>query len=34
MDEYASLVGRFKAERAEALAKYHDLSEDIVRTVS
>jgi phosphoenolpyruvate carboxykinase (ATP) len=34
MDEYASLVGRFKAERAETLGKYHDLSEDIVRTVS
>ncbi len=34
MDEYESFVARFKEERAETLAKYSDLSEDIVRTVS
>jgi phosphoenolpyruvate carboxykinase (ATP) len=34
MDEYESFVGRFKKERAETLAKYPDLSADIVRTVS
>jgi phosphoenolpyruvate carboxykinase (ATP) len=33
-EEYASFVDRFKKERAETLAKYPDLSEDIVRTVS
>jgi phosphoenolpyruvate carboxykinase (ATP) len=34
MDEYESFVARFKKERAETLAKYPDLSADIVRTVS
>jgi phosphoenolpyruvate carboxykinase (ATP) len=34
MDEYASFVERFRKERADTLAKYHDLSAEIVRTVS
>jgi phosphoenolpyruvate carboxykinase (ATP) len=34
MDEYQELVARFKRERAEHLAKYPDLSEEIVRAVS
>jgi phosphoenolpyruvate carboxykinase (ATP) len=34
MDEYQELVARFKRERAEHLAKYPDLSEEIVRAAS
>jgi phosphoenolpyruvate carboxykinase (ATP) len=34
LDEYAAFVERFKDERAEALAKYPDLTEDIIRAVS
>jgi phosphoenolpyruvate carboxykinase (ATP) len=34
MDEYGSFVERFRKERAETLTKYHDLSTEIVRTVS
>jgi len=34
MDEYAGFVERFKRERAETLAKYSDLTEDILRAVS
>ena len=34
MDEYDGFVERFKRERAETLAKYPDLSEEIVRAVS
>jgi phosphoenolpyruvate carboxykinase (ATP) len=34
LDEYEAFVERFKSERAETLAKYPDLSEEIVRTVS
>jgi phosphoenolpyruvate carboxykinase (ATP) len=34
MDEYQALVARFKQERAEHLANYPDLSEEIVRAVS
>jgi phosphoenolpyruvate carboxykinase (ATP) len=33
-DEYQEFVARFKRERAEHLAKYPDLSEEIVRAVS
>jgi phosphoenolpyruvate carboxykinase (ATP) len=34
MDEYDGFVERFKRERAETLAKYPDLTEEIVRAVS
>jgi phosphoenolpyruvate carboxykinase (ATP) len=34
MDEYDAFVQRFKRERTEALSKYPDLTEDIVRAVS
>jgi phosphoenolpyruvate carboxykinase (ATP) len=34
MDEYAAFIDRFKRERADELAKYSDLSEEIVRSVS
>jgi len=34
MDEYAGFVERFKRERTETLAKYSDLTEDILRAVS
>jgi phosphoenolpyruvate carboxykinase (ATP) len=34
LDEYAAFVERFKKERAETLAKYPDLTEDIIRAVS
>jgi phosphoenolpyruvate carboxykinase (ATP) len=34
LDDYEGFVRRFKQERAERLATYHDLSEKIVRTVS
>jgi phosphoenolpyruvate carboxykinase (ATP) len=34
MDEYDAFVERFKRERAETLAKYSDLTEDIIRAVS
>jgi phosphoenolpyruvate carboxykinase (ATP) len=34
MDEYQQLVARFKQERAEHLAMYPDLAEEIVRAVS
>jgi phosphoenolpyruvate carboxykinase (ATP) len=33
-DQYGSFVDRFKRERADELAKYPELSEDIVRAVS
>jgi len=34
MSEYDAFVERFKRERAETLAKYSDLTEDIIRAVS
>jgi phosphoenolpyruvate carboxykinase (ATP) len=34
MDEYHAFVERFKRERADTLAKYPDLTEDIIRAVS
>jgi phosphoenolpyruvate carboxykinase (ATP) len=34
MDEYAGLIERFRRERADELAKYPDLSQEIVRSVS
>ncbi|HYV02414.1 MAG TPA: hypothetical protein VEM93_08820, partial [Actinomycetota bacterium] len=34
LDEYESFVERFRKERTEHLAKYPDLSEDIVSSVS
>jgi phosphoenolpyruvate carboxykinase (ATP) len=34
MDEYEGFVERFKRERTETLAKYSDLTEDILRAVS
>lgn len=34
LDEYDAFVERFKRERTETLAKYPDLTEDIVRAVS
>ena len=34
LDEYDALTERFKRERAETLAKYPDLTDDIVRAVS
>jgi phosphoenolpyruvate carboxykinase (ATP) len=34
LDEYAAFVERFKKERAETLARYPDLTEDIIRAVS
>jgi phosphoenolpyruvate carboxykinase (ATP) len=34
MDEYAAFVDRFKRERLETLARYTDLSDDIVRAVA
>jgi phosphoenolpyruvate carboxykinase (ATP) len=34
MDEYGAFVERFKAERAETLARYPDLTDGIVRAVS
>ena len=34
MDEYDALVERLKKERAQTLARYTDLSEEIVRAVS
>jgi phosphoenolpyruvate carboxykinase (ATP) len=34
MDEYAGFVERLKRERTETLAKYSDLTEDILRAVS
>ncbi len=34
MDEYDAFVQRFKHERTETLAKYSDLTEDIIRAVS
>ena len=34
MDEYTAFVQRFRSERAETLAKYPQLSEEIVRAVS
>jgi phosphoenolpyruvate carboxykinase (ATP) len=34
MDEYAAFIARFKQERAAELAKYPDLTEEIVRSVS
>jgi phosphoenolpyruvate carboxykinase (ATP) len=34
MDEYAALVERFKRERVETLARYRDLSEEVVRAVA
>ena len=33
-DEYQAFVERFKRERVEALRKYPDLTEDIVRSVA
>jgi phosphoenolpyruvate carboxykinase (ATP) len=34
MDEYHGFIDRFRRERAETLAAYHDLSDDIVRSVT
>jgi phosphoenolpyruvate carboxykinase (ATP) len=34
IDEYDAFVQRFKRERADALSKYSDLTEDVVRAVS
>ena len=34
MDEYQGVVERLKRERSEELAKYPDLSQEIVRSVS